>query len=564
MIKIEQEPIFSQGTFDQNYYDLLFLLGREVREQHEEPFQYTTVAQAVRNWAADPLGVNKLNGIAKMYGIESKELPTVLIEAGMGEYLHNKAEGRFIGTTSTQLLIPDNYNISTALMLGKLHKRGIPTALMILYYPQDKFLSANPDKKRAFDEGKYIVGVRKENKDGAAVEEIQTVQIQLQPNGILHDEESEYAKRHNGERIEKITNIRQANSFRCDQILIKVSKAVDPSGKRYPEPEGSDEEKTQAYLKAALGVDIAEGPISLTDFYKTIWIATIAHLRNTGILPNESEMPMFFVSMEDLYKKISQKANLTETVSTMLGFSSAERILTDVLGISREEAYSILATEGIEKYLAKRDLQLVNGLLVHRNGMMDPSAYYLAQFAFPDLLLGCFSCVDEKFMRKLDRAQQIYASFGLPNKVVRLPHTQNEIPELEEFYIHPGFYLDIQSIRSEVELQKSLIHQNIEVLKGQAQGMSRQQTKELLAPTQAQIEQLNAQLRRSVYQGEVYEHAYEIYRVDTVRTNFVLPTIIAAMYQWMLKDVDEIIISFEVRQAIMYHRLMKQSIYNTI
>ena len=88
----------------------------------------------------------------------------VLNDAGMQGYLEAKAQGKFVAMVSTQILKPTYYYLSNAFALAELARSGIPTALIVGEYPQDKFHPANADKRSAFGKIDFPVGIKKDDK----------------------------------------------------------------------------------------------------------------------------------------------------------------------------------------------------------------------------------------------------------------------------------------------------------------------------------------------------------------------------------------------------------------
>lgn len=430
--------------------------GRQFLEPAERrdkgAIEYTSTPEALLHWAADPFGRAKLDFIARAYGIAGDELPQVLEAAGMAQYLEAKAQGRLVGMVSAQILKPTYYFLANAFALGELGRHGVPTALMVGEYPQDRFHTENSDKRYAFGKVDFPVGIATRVVKGQEVQEIETTQIELRPYGIRLDDGS----------IRRISSIQEANGFRCEQILVQVVDARTGHDSyvrhtMHPIPASEDKMRiTEVFSEAALGFSVpglvgvrrildkhedlrwTDEAISITDFYKTLWIETINRLRETGDLPSEEEMPMFFIDAERMYSTIAQQARPSPDILEMMAFSTPERVLKEVLMLPEGEANAVLAggLDGYVAYLASRGMrQLDNGLLVNARGMMDPGAFYIAQTAWPDLYLECSSCGGDYFVDRLRRAQMIRQRFELPESEVRLPDA--EIPELEAYVVHP-------------------------------------------------------------------------------------------------------------------------------
>src|SRR5690348_10933249 len=76
-------------------------LGRHILPHHERgdrgEIHYSTTADTILRWAEDPHGENTFRFMSDAYGIPAPQLPQVLEEMGLGEYLKAKEEGRMVG-----------------------------------------------------------------------------------------------------------------------------------------------------------------------------------------------------------------------------------------------------------------------------------------------------------------------------------------------------------------------------------------------------------------------------------------------------------------------------------
>lgn len=449
-------------------------IGRPILSPEERKdrgaIEYTTVQEAIRSWADDPHGKTTFHFISASYGIEATQVRSALEGAGFGDYLKAKDEGRMVGMVATQVLKPTNYFMTNAFAMKRLHDQGIPTALMVVEWPRDKFYKENSDKRGGFGKLEFPVGTReKRDRDGNSTGEIEvvSVNIELRPAGIRHDDGT----------IQRITNINDANGYRCDQILLEVIDARSPHNRGYTEILDKErtvlpnnkvimKERVRTHAKAALGFEIPglvdtrttidgeeifnsfdTDAISMTDFYRLLWEQTIQTLRKAGELPSEEDMPMFFVDAEQAYTKLAAEANPPAIVTEIIGIHTPEAILRNIFQYSDDEIDEVMAQSdfNIDQFLASHNFKITNGLLTHGNGMMDPGSYYVLHAALPDVYFECSSCGGDKFVGKLQRAQQVRKAFGLHEKEVRIPDA--EVEELEEYIVHPtGRFVDTTPI----------------------------------------------------------------------------------------------------------------------
>ena len=394
-------------------------LGRRVMHHHERgdrgEIHYTTTADAILRWAEDPHGENTFRFMSEAYGIPAAQLPKVLERMGLGEYMKAKKEGRMVGMVSTQILKPTYYFMANTLLLGHLtQEHGIPTALMVSTYDTDLFYPNNSDKVNAFGNIEFPLHV------DSQTQKLNTVKIHLVPVGLRQADGS----------IKPISSINEASGQQCNNIMVRVAKASDHKDKSYTTGKGKMEvphpDDASYYTMAALGIDIPQEEISLTEFYKAMWVHTVQALRDRGELPSEQEMPMFFVPVDQMYSVLPQYANPPESTKAQLNANNPA-----------------VGDKNIE--------QLPSGVLVRKNTrVMDPSWYYPTQYALPDLYYECSSCGGDNFVGKLANADRLVESYGLHSPEVRIP--DKEVPELEALCIHPtGKYLDLMSVRREVD-----------------------------------------------------------------------------------------------------------------
>lgn len=517
--------------------------------------KYGSVPEAIKNWAADPYGKAKLEFISAAYGISKNNLHQVLIEAGLENYLDHKASGRMVGMVSAQILRPTYYLMANALALAELSRRGIPTAMMVSEYPQDRFEVKNPDKRYAFGKVELPLGKVQVSKER---EELLTVQLKLQPYGIRHDDGA----------IVRIGKLQDANGYRCEQVLVRVAdariKGTSYSTVYYHEQDFSpDYTKTiRVFSEAVLGmkiaglvedhrmngksefIDVMETPevISVTDFYRVLWKQTIETLRGTGDLPTEAEMPMFFVDAQHMYTTLAAHARPSAEALDIMALSTPQRVLREVLHLSPVSAGTILSIDGAySAYLESRGLrQAENGLLLRSNGMMDPASFYPAQAAWPDLYLECSSCGGHYLVERLRRAQMVRHFFGLPESQVRVPDI--EVHELEAFMIHPtgkvlvGGERSAQAIELIAELRSltnSPLHNSASnstdsELRRSARRRHRQLMAEIAAARATESAHLNTKM--------VAMDDFKIYRA-------FVPGVIASVYRKMfVEEIDDAVL----------------------
>src|SRR5260221_5132569 len=357
-------------------------LGRRVLHHHERDdkgeIHYTTTSEAILHWAEDPQGKKTFDFISKAYGIAPEKLPRILKEMGLSEYMRAKQEGRMVGMVSTQILKPTYYCMANALLLGHLTKtHGIPTALMVGTYETDLCYPNNSDKVNAFGTTEFPLHVDPQTNM------LNTVKVHLVPVGLKQSDGS----------IRPISNINEASGQQCNNIMVRVAKASDPNDRLFPTGKGKSNvpqaDDAEYYTLAALGINIPQQEISLTDFYKTMWIHTIDALRARGELPSAKDMPMFFVRAERMYSVLPHVANPPESTKTLLNSQNA------AVG-------------------DKNITQLPSGVLARKSsGVMDPSWYYPMQYALPDLYYECSSCGGDTFVNKLANADKLIESYGL-------------------------------------------------------------------------------------------------------------------------------------------------------
>lgn len=434
---------------------------------------YTSVPTAIDNWRQDPFGNRALRFLNEAYGVNPKS--GILEQAGMAEYLQYKQEGRFIGFVAAQILKPTFYYLSNAIILGELAKRGIPTTLMVFEYPQDIFLSRNPDKRRAFGNIDFFVNERK------------SVQVKVNPIGIKN-------------QPLPIRTINDADGFPCQNVLIN-------------------------HNGAALGIDIADG-LSLTDFYKILWQASIDRLRRQGILPPETQMPVFYVDMTKLYSTLAATAQPNAKLLDQLLFSRGKR--PELFRLSG------LASDFNDDDLPGTKLRFApNGLLIQNNGMMDAASYYPLQTAWPDLYLECSSCGGDYFVEKLARAQQLKYDYGVPEVEIRLPDT--EVPELENLCLHPSGRLVDFNLNPEWKK----ISDQIRSLADQLPKLPPEQVaqKMRLSPSDYQLKiKLIKQIKQlRIEQEQLFLQPQEYIR----KISFSLPPAVEQVYNQLLSGVPE-------------------------
>lgn len=248
-------------------------MAKNTESLPESPeIHYTTVTKAVTEYKNDPHGLRKLSFLEKAYGLNN--ISAVLEAAEMGDYLKYKQEGRMIGLVATQILKPNFYFLSNAIILNELAKQGIPTALMVFEYPEDIFLTRNHDKKAAFGWQEFYL------------EEKQSVKVNVQPSKVKS-------------KSFPIRTIDAASNQPCDQIMIQIA-GQGPGNMSYPNAD------------YALGLNIPE-EISVTDFYKKIWQQALARLN--------LQIPVFYVNMVKLYSTLAE-------ASPVFGYQ--KRMLTSV------------------------------------------------------------------------------------------------------------------------------------------------------------------------------------------------------------------------------------------
>lgn len=439
---------------------------------------YTSVPAAIDNWRQDPHGRKAMRFLIDAYGINPNS--GILEAAGMGEYLQYKQEGRFIGFVAAQILKPTYYYLSNAIILGELARRGLPTALMVFEYPQDPFLSRNPDKRNAFGNIDFFLNPQ------------QSVKIKVNPIGIK------------GQPV-GIRTINGADGHPCKDVLINVGAPTGPGG-------------IPLSNQAALGLSLPE-QMSLTDFYKFLWTESINRLRRQGILPDESLLPMFFVDVTRLYSTLAAAAQPSPELLDQLLFSRDKR--TKLFSLSG------LASDFDDDDLPGTKLRFApNGLLVQDNGMMDAASYYPMHTAWPDLYLECSSCGGEYFVTKLARAQQLKYTYGLPETEVRLPDT--EVPDLERYCLHPtGYVADLSQTWKQH-------HQSLAALAEQIQ----------LAKTSAAEKKLLFQRINELKQQRDLQHQAILAdpaRLNRfmLEAPFAIPASVAEVYNQLLQGVPE-------------------------
>jgi len=516
----------------------LFLPPEERKDKGA--IHYISVAETIKQWEKDPHGQHVFDFLSRGYNLDTEQVGPVLEKAGMEEYLKYKQEGRFIGMAATQILRPSYYFLANAKMLNEIHKKGIPTAFMILEYPQDTYFSENSDKKTAFGKIEFPVGVEEIiDKDGNLIQKVKTTSIELRPTAIRHDDGT----------IQRISTIHQANGFRIDQILVQVTDAHGPDGQSYKIIE--EEEKTsegnkvnikkraKVHYAGALGfavegltnerttinnTEVYDGinrdSLSLTDFYRLLWKQTVAHLRESGELPTEEEMPMFFVDMTKLYTTLAKETTPHPDIVKKLKFDSEENIATYVLA----EDASISPADALEKHR----LKIENGFLIHENGMMTSAAYYPLQVAWPDLYMECSSCGGEKFVDNLERAQEVREEYDLPITEVRLP--DQEFPEMERYTIHPtGKYAPLyqKTDRRAIELAEAL-RKVKEAAK--ESGASKKDTQQAIAPFVQELAQ------RKKITAETLRQKLEILDAsEFLQVGYIEPKIVTIVHNELLR-----------------------------
>ncbi|NTU47090.1 hypothetical protein HGA88_05680 [Candidatus Roizmanbacteria bacterium] len=497
-------------------------MGKEIDhkliEKHkptESPLRYTTVENTIDEWAEDPHGERKLRGVAQIYGIPQEKIEQVLEEGGMGAYLRSLAEGRMVSMVSTQILRPTPYFLASVITAAEAVKKGIPSAVMLLEYPEDRFTTRNSDKMEAFGVQRFTVGYDDTN----GIPTPRTVSLNVQPWGIRDDEMG---------TIRKISKIGEAEGKRCDQIMISIKDIKGPWN------------NDVGTLGAALGIDFdLEQPISLTDFYRALWIRTIASLRERGYLPSEEKLPMCFINMKQAYTTIAAEASPPQIVQETLRMDTPEHILTGPLGVNNEEAKKILMQEhGFEEYLSTKGVKHQNGLLVGMDGMPISASYYPAQLVWPHMYIECSSCGGEQFTNNLERAQKVRDLYGLPDGEVHNPHT--EVPELEQYLVHPtGIYFNgrKRDYTDEESKTTQALRQKISELQTHMKKANHAQRAEI----NQQIQGLSAQIRevQSAVLAEYMERIAHKNGPDYERsTNLGLPVEVVQVYYQFAQGVD--------------------------
>lgn len=497
-------------------------LGRRVLHHHERgdkgEINYTTTADAILHWAEDPHGKSKFRFMSEAYGIPASELPHVLEEMGLSEYVNAKEEGRMVGMVSTQILKPTYYFMANALLLGHLtQEHGIPTALMVGTYETDLFYPNNSDKVNAFGNIEFPVAVDPET------HKLQSVKVHLVPVGLRQADGS----------IKPISSINEASGQQCNNIMVRVAKASDHKDKTYITGKGKmdvpDADDSSYYTMAALGIDIPQEEISLTDFYKAMWMHTIQALRDRGELPSEQEMPMFFVRADQMYGVLPQYATPPESTQRQLNTNNP------AVG-------------------DKNITQLQSGVLVRKaSGVMDPSWYYPMQYALPDLYYECSSCGGDNFVGKLANADRLIETYGLHSPEVRIP--DKEVPELEALCIHPtGKYLDLMSVRREVDqhtlpLVEQIQSVQAEVARGNLDKSSGRHHTDMLKTEMDAIrvrmtEALVHAVRGNTGNADQHMESHPL----------AIPPLVAATYRALLGDVNNAINHPVVKQLLRGNR----------
>ena len=175
-----------------------FFMAKNQEILPESPeIHYTTVTKAVEEYKNDPHGRRKFSFLQNAYGINN--IPSILETAGMGDYLQYKQEGRMIGLVATQILRPNFYFLSNAIVLNELAKNGLPTALMVFEYPEDIFLTRNHDKKDAFGWQEYYLG------------EKQSVKVNVRPDRLQS-------------KSFPLGSLDGASNWPCNQIMVKTEQ----------------------------------------------------------------------------------------------------------------------------------------------------------------------------------------------------------------------------------------------------------------------------------------------------------------------------------------------------
>lgn len=238
--------------------------------ESQPKINYTSVPEAVAAWGNDRYGDAVFRFLAEGYGID--DVPAVLQEAGIGEYLRYKQAGYFIGLVATQILKPNFYFLSNAFILDRLARHGIPAALMVFEYPQDKFITRNHDKKDAFGWQEFYLGER------------QSVKINLRPDRLQ-------------DKPVPLGSLDAASGYPCDQILVRAEQAQGSVNLVYPDPAD------------ALGIDIPQG-LPLTDYYRILWQQAISRLN--------LQLPVFHVNMVRLYSAIAKHSPVFNYQGRML------------------------------------------------------------------------------------------------------------------------------------------------------------------------------------------------------------------------------------------------------
>lgn len=236
--------------------------------------RYTSISEAVAVWQSGKSQHKALNFLAEAYRLNN---PAAVLEAAdMGDYLHYKQEGRIIGLVATQILRPNFYFLSNAIVLNELAKKGAPAALMVFEYPEDIFLTRNHDKKDAFGWQEFYLS------------EKQSVRVNVRPDRLKS-------------KSFPLHSLDGASNWPCNQIMVKTEQSQGPGNMAYPD--------------SSFALNFAfPGEISVTDYYRHLWQQAIKRLN--------LQLPVFYISMTKLYSTIAEASPVFNHQKRML--TSAE------------------------------------------------------------------------------------------------------------------------------------------------------------------------------------------------------------------------------------------------
>ncbi|MCX8008465.1 MAG: hypothetical protein N3A54_02040 [Patescibacteria group bacterium] len=488
----------------------------------------------------------------------------------MGEYLRYKQEGRFIGMVAAQILNPTYYFLSNALVLGELSRRRVPTAFMVMEYPDDVFNQNSGDKKGAFDPIDFIVGETVDKQGNPAY---QIVRIKIRP----------YAVRESDGSLRRVRTIEELNGYPCNAIMVELAdgRFIENGGSyRFAttqtiQAESGTKKQTTVYPIAALGIEFPglktsylEGnsneatngdilpSLSLTDFYKILWTNTIDHMRAIGVLPSEEEMPIFYVNARTLYTEIAKAARPPEETKSALGFSGEPREMLQTLFLLtpsdiekiREDIHRQRSSNGINDDIQDSGVLYTrndvtdddilayvlrskglyfdehSGLLMNTRGMLDPASYYAFQKVWPDVYLECSSCGGPYFVSKIARAGALVERYDILSRQIRLPDV--ELPELECYKIYPGKkYFNID------EFQKKWMKIFARVNKWMQEHRNGHERKKILS---SKIDEF-----RRIMHAELV-NLLQDHRQHMIESSFIIPSRIRAFLADIMEGIDQV------------------------